>query len=302
LGSFQCHRAQGCSLFFRGEFEPGWENFRRAIDLWDVDKARREILIYGEDPSVLCRAYGSWLQWCLGYPDKSSVLIRKALGDAERLSNPFIYAFAFGLASLLDILRKEFSQGMEHASASSAISAEHGFPQWSAHAMIMRGRARAALGTLDDGIAEMEKGWADWQALGGELVTTHFSVQLAQACMEAGRFAAGLDWTQIAAEHARTFQERFLEAEMCRVQGEVLLATAPTKVAEACLRRSIELARNQKAKSLELRAAMVLAQLWQRQGRRQAAFDLVAPIFGWFSEGFESPDLRNARALLDNLT
>src|SRR6266446_1863810 len=93
------HRAQGCSLFFRGQFEPGWESFRQAIDLWDVDKARAEILVYGEDPSVLCRAYGSRLLWFLGYPDKSSVLICKALADAQRLSNPFIYAMALGLAS-----------------------------------------------------------------------------------------------------------------------------------------------------------------------------------------------------------
>ena len=85
--------------FFRGEFESGWESFRQAVDLWDVEKARAEILVYGEDPSVLCRAYGSWLTWFLGYPDKSSALISKALADAERLSNPFIYAMALGLAS-----------------------------------------------------------------------------------------------------------------------------------------------------------------------------------------------------------
>src|SRR5262249_60715978 len=83
------HRAQGSSLLFRGEFEPSWENFRLAIDLWDVDKARAEILVYGEDPSVICRNYGSWALWCLGYPDKSSVLIRKAFADAERLSDAF---------------------------------------------------------------------------------------------------------------------------------------------------------------------------------------------------------------------
>src|SRR5439155_601987 len=108
------HRAQGCSLFFRGEFESGWEGFRQAIDLWDVDKARAEILVYGEDPSVLCRAYGSWLLWFLGYPDKSSALICKALADAQRLSH-FIYAMTLGLASALDVYRNEFSQALERA-------------------------------------------------------------------------------------------------------------------------------------------------------------------------------------------
>src|SRR5262249_19859021 len=93
------YRAQGSCLLFRGEFEPSWEHFRLAIDLCDVDKARAEILVYGEDPSVICRNYGSWALWCLGYPDKSSVLIRKALADAERLSDPFIHAFILSTAS-----------------------------------------------------------------------------------------------------------------------------------------------------------------------------------------------------------
>ena len=117
-----------------------------------------------------------------------------------------------------------------------------------------------------------------------------------------GRIAAGLDWIKVAAEHACTFHEGYLEAEIHRVRGELLLERVAAGDAEASLRRSIEIARRQKAKSLELRTVMVLAQLWQQQGQRQAAYDLLAPIYGWFSEGFDSPDLRNARALLDDLT
>ena len=295
------HRAQGCTLFLSGEFESGWESFRQAIDLWDVDKARAEILVYGEDPSVLCRAYGSWLLWFLGYPDKSSVLVCKALADAERLSNPFISAMALSLASALHVHRNEFSQALERADASSAICAAYGFPQWTAQSMIMRGRARAALGRADECIAEMEQGWADWQALGAKLATTIMTVGLAGACAKAGRIAAGLDWINVATTHARTFHERFLEAEIHRLHGELLLARGATGDVEACLRRSIEIAQQQKAKSLELRTAMVLAQLWQQHGQRAAAYDLLAPIYGWFSEGFDSPDLLNARALLDDL-
>jgi len=220
------------------------------------------------------------------------------LADAQRLSH-FIYAMTLGLASALDVYRNEFSQALERADASSALSTDHGFPQWTAYAMISGGRARAALGRADDGIAEMEQGWAKWQALGAKLATTQTTVKLADACAKAGRIAAGLDWIKAAAEHARTFHERLLEAEIHRVHGELLLESAATGDAEACLRRSIEIARHQKAKSLELRTAMVLAQLWQCQGQRQAAYDLLAPIYGWFSEGFDSPDLRNARALLE---
>jgi class 3 adenylate cyclase/tetratricopeptide (TPR) repeat protein len=295
------HRAQGCSLFFRGEFESGWVSFRQAIDLWDVDKARSEILVYGEDPSVVCRVYGSWLMWSLGYPDKSSALIREALADAQRLSNPFICAMVLSLASALHVSRNEFSQALVRADACSALSAEHGFPQWTAYAMIFRGRARVALDRADDGIAEMEQGWADWRALGAKLAGTHATFVLADACLQAGRIAAGLDWIKFATEHARTFHERLFEAEIHRVHGELLLGTAATGAAEPCLRRSIEIARRQKAKSLELRAAMVLGRHWQRQGRRRVAHDLLAPILGWFSEGFDTPDLQKAKALLHDL-
>lgn len=295
------HRAQGCARFFSGEFESGWESFRQAIELWNVDNARAEILVYGEDPSVLCRAYGSWLTWFLGYPDKSSVLIGRALADAERLSNPFIYAMALSLASALHVYRNEFPQALERADASSAICDAYGFPQWTAYAMIMRGRAQAALGRADDGIAEMEQGWAKWQALGAELATTQMRVGLADACAKAGRIEAGLNHIKIAAEHARTFHERLLEPEIDRVRGELLLEREATEDAEACLRRAIAIARSRNAKSLEMRAAMGLARLWQRQDRRDAAYELLAPICGWFSEGFDCLDLRDARALLDDL-
>jgi class 3 adenylate cyclase/predicted ATPase len=295
------YRAQGCCLLFRGEYEASWESFRLAIDLWDVDKARAEILVYGEDPSVLGRNYGSWALWCLGYPEESSALIRKALADAQRLSNPFIHAFILSTASVLHLLRNQFPQALECADACSAICVKHGFPQWAAQSMIVRGRVRGALGRADDAVAEMERGFADWRALGGKLVTTRFSVWLAEACLEAGHIAAGLDWIKVAAEHARTHHERFLEAEINRVQGELLLERAATSDAEACLRRSMDIARHQKAKSLELRTAMALAHLWQHQGRRHAAYDLVAPIFGWFSQGFDTPDLQKAKALLDEL-
>ncbi len=294
-------RAHGCSLFFRGEFGSALQRFRQAVDLWDIGKMGTEILVYGEDPSVLCRAYGSWLLWFLGYPEDSDAWIGQALADARALANPFIHAMTLGLASALHVHRGETLPALERADASSGLSARHRFPQWIAYAQMCRGWVRAAHGEADAGIAEMERGWADWQALGAQLATTHATVRLAEACAKAGRIVAGLDWIAVAAEHSRTFHECFLEAEMHRVQGELLLGRGATMEAEACLHRAMEIARLQKAKSLELRAAMILAQYWQGDGRRQAAYDLVAPIFGWFSQGFDTPDLQKARALLDGL-
>ena len=294
-------RAHGCSLFFRGEFGSAGQRFREAVDLWPFGKARAEFLVYGEDSSVLCRAYGSWLLWFLGFPEESDTWIGQALADAQALAQPFISAMTLGLASALHVHRGEVLQALERADASWTLSTRHGFPQWTAYAQMCRGWARVALGEADAGIAEMEQGWAAWQSLGSQLAKVHATVRLAEACAKTARIAAGLDWLEVAEEHARTFQECFLEAELHRIRGELLLGRETPLEAEACLRRSMEIARHQKAKSLELRAAMVLAQHWQRQGRRQEAYDLVAPIFGWFTQGFDTPDLQKARALLDEL-
>jgi predicted ATPase len=294
-------RAHGCSLFFRGEFGSAWQRFREAVDLWPLGKARAEFLVYGEDSSVLCRAYGSWLLWFLGYPEESDTWIGQALADAQALAQPFISAMTLGLASALHVHRGEVLQALERADASWTLSTKHRFPQWAAYAQMCRGWARVALGEADAGIAEMEQGWAAWRALGSQLATVHATVRLAEACAKTARIAAGLDWLEVAEKHARTFQECFLEAELHRIRGELLLGREAPLEAEACLRRSLEIARHQKAKSLELRATMVLARHWQGQGRRQEAYDLVAPIFGWFTQGFATPDLQKARALLDEL-
>ena len=154
---------------------------------------------------------------------KPAAMIGQALADAQGLSNPFIYAMTLGLASALHVHRGESLPAVERADASAILSAKHGFPQWTAYAMMCRGWARTALGRADDGIAEMELGWAQWQALGAKLATTHATVRLAEACAKANRIVAGLHWIEVAAAHVRAFHEGFLEAEIHRIQGELLL-------------------------------------------------------------------------------
>jgi predicted ATPase len=124
---------------------------------------------------------------------------------------------------------------------------------------------------------------------------------LAEAYGQAGRVETGLEWIELASTHARTFREGVYEAEIHRICGELSLKASAVNDAEAHLLRAIDIARSQKSKSLELRAAMALARLWERQGRRQDAYDLVAPIYGWFSEGFDTPDLKQAKTLLEML-
>jgi predicted ATPase len=161
-----------------------------------------------------------------------------------------------------------------------------------------RGYARAALGQPEDGLVEMEEGWAVWQAMGAKASNTHHAIWLADTCRRADRIEAAFTWVDVAAEHARVFGERDLEAEIHRLHGELLLEKGATVEAEACLRRSIDIARRQKAKAFELRTATVLARHLNEMGQRQAASELLAPIYGWFTEGFDTPDMKAARQLL----
>ena len=295
-------RAQGCTLFLRGKIELASEMFREAIELWDPDKAAAQILVYGEDASVFCRVYSGTSLWCLGFPEQSSAAIRKGVADAKRLSHPFNLAVAHICAALAHNLRKDFSEAMGAAEAGLALAIEHGLRYIVGIARLNKGYARVALDQIDSSIAEMEEGWADWYAVGAKASTTECAIWLADACKRAGRVNAARKWLNVAAEHAFLFDERYVESEIHRVHGELLLEQGATKEAETCLHRSIDVARGQKAKSLELRTAMVLAHCWHQMGKRQAALELLSPIYGWFTEGFDTPDLRAANSLLDQIT
>jgi predicted ATPase len=167
------------------------------------------------------------------------------------------------------------------------LSTEQGFPFWWARGMILQGWALAGLGSREEGIAQMRQGLATYQATGAKLGRSHFLALLAEA---------------LVAVHKT--RECFYEAELYRFKGELLLARSAEHYAqaEACFRQALEVSRRQQAKSLELRAAMSLSQLRQRQGKRAEARDLLAPIYGWFTEGFDTEDLQEAKALLEELS
>jgi len=290
-------RAQGCTLFLRGEFEPACERFREAIELWDPETAAPQILVYGEDASVLCRSYAGTSLWFLGYPERSNAAIKRALADA-RMSHPFNLGVASYIAASTYNFRANFCEALELVDACLALAVEHGLRYLIAVAQMGRGYARAALGQPEDGLVEMEEGWAVWQAMGAKASNSHQAIWLADACRRADRIEAAFNWVDVAAEHVRVFGERDLEAEIHRLHGELLLEKGATVEAEACLRRSIDIARRQKAKAFELRTATVLARHLNEMGQRQAASELLAPIYGWFTEGFDTPDMKAARQLL----
>jgi len=191
-----------------------------------------------------------------------------------------------------------------HAEAAVTRATEQGFALWIAHGMPVRGWALALQGQGEEGMAQVLQGIAAWRASGAVQLVPYFSTLLADVCGHRGHTAESLQALAEAYTLIEQHEERWWEAEVCRLRGVLLLRQpgTPRAEAETWLQRALDVARRQEAKSLELRAAMSLARLWQQQDRRAEAHELLAPVYGWFTEGFDTADLQEATTLLEELT
>jgi predicted ATPase len=189
----------------------------------------------------------------------------------------------------------------EQAEAAIALTTEQGFASWLAMSTSLRGWALAMQGQGEEGLAQVRQGIAAWRATGAVGTVPYFCTMLADVCDHLGHPADGLQALAEAHTLVEQHEERWWEAEVCRLRGVLLLQQqgAPQAEAETWLQRALDVARRQEAKSLELRAAMSLSRLWQQQGKRQEAHDLLAEVYAWFTEGFDTPDLQDAKALLE---
>jgi predicted ATPase len=228
---------------------------------------------------------------------------REALALARELSHPFSEAFALVLAAPIHRLCGRWKTALEGAEAAIDLSNAHGFLQWSAIGAFERAAALAKLGRLAEGIAGMRAFVEALRSTGRELNLPLLLALLAEAHQEGGQAEEGLALLAEAQERVTKTGERAYEAEVRRLKGDLLLAlpTPDPAEAEAAYLGALEVARRQGAKSWELRAATSLARLWKQQGRREEARSLLAPVFDWFTEGFDTRDLRQAQALLDEL-
>ncbi len=271
--------------------------------LYDPQEHRSLAFRYGADPGVICQLYAANVLWLLGYPDQALPRIQAALTLAHELAHAFSLAFALNHATNLYQFRREGQATQERAEASIAFSTEQRFAQWFAQGMILRGWALAEQGQGAEGIAQLREGLAAWRATGAELDRPRFLALLAEAVGKGGSTEEGLSLLAEALVAVQRSGERRWEAELYRLKGELLLVRSVENHpdAEACFRQALDIARHQQAKSLELRAAVNLSRLWQRQGKHDEARDLLAPIYGWFTEGFDTADLREAKALLEEL-
>lgn len=279
------------------------EHMEQAVALYDPKRHSRHTFLFGRDPGVACRAFGAVALWLLGYPDQAVECSREAVAMGRELGQPSTLVLALHFGAILRFYRREGAAAQEIAEATIAIATEHGFSFWLANGLIMRGWALAEQGTCANGIAQMRQGLNALTAIGGEKARTYFLALLAEALGMDGQIEEAMAVLPEAGIHAKG--ERFHWPELHRLRGEFLLRQKGTEVAcrkaEACFHQALDVARAQQAKSLELRAAMSLARLCQRRGRAAEARQTLAACYDWFREGFETPDLRDARALLQVL-
>jgi predicted ATPase len=253
-------------------------------------------------PWYVLSSLGPHALWCLGYPDQALAMSREALALAQKLSHPFSLAVALAYAAMLHQFRREPQAVHEQAEAAVALCTEQGFAYYLAWGTTMQGWARVVQGQGELGIAQTRQGLDALRATGAALRLPYYFALLAEACGQTGQAAEGL--ALLAEALAHKSGETWMEAELYRLKGELLLSLAADNYTEAagCFHQALTTARRQQAKSWELRAAMSLARLWQQQGRRQEAREVLAPVYGWFTEGFDTADLQEAKALLEELS
>jgi predicted ATPase len=251
------------------------------------------------DAGVGCCSYAAWCLWVLGYPEQALQKSHETLILARELSRPYYLVHALYFAALVHQFRREARLTQERAEAAMALCAEQGYAHYLAAATILRGWAQAVQGQTAAGLAHLRRGLAAVQATGA--VRTYPAGLLAERYWHAGQAKEGLRLLAEALAVVDKNGERWWAAEVFRLQGELLLqqAVPDSAQAETCFRQALDIARHQQAKSWELRAAMSLHRLWRRQGKRAAAHALLAEAYDGFTEGFDTADLQEAKALLD---
>src|SRR5262245_19432706 len=266
----------------------------------DQHRARRRM---GVDPGVSSRIFAALTLWVLGYPAQALARRHDALTLAHSLGSPHILAQVRCWAAYVSQFCRDVPAVHMQAEAAVALATEKGFPFWGAAGTILRGWALVLQGQGEAGMAEVRQGIAAYRATGATLLVPYYCTVLADVSMHLGHPDDALQALAEAHTLVEQHDERWWEAEIHRLRGVVLLRQTATQQveAEAWLRRALDVAGRQEAKSLELRAAMSLARLWQQQGKRSEAHELLAPVYGWFTEGFDTADLQEAKALLDVL-
>jgi len=299
----EAHRALGTSLLFLGNLTASWPHLERGRTLYEAQQHHALTLRPGGDAGMACLVYTAWILWLHGYPEQALEHIRAALAQAQQCQHPFCLAFALIWAAELSQCRRELQAVSRQAEASMTLAHQQEFPLLMAMGTVFQGWVLAEQGRQDEGTEQIRRGITAFRATGAELLRPHFLGLLAEAYGRSERPDKGLEALDEALALVERTGERLHESEFYRLQGQLLLMRSidNQSAAEACFHQALTMARHHQAKSLELRAAVPLSRLWQHQGKHDQARRLLGEVYGWFTEGFDTGDLREAKALLDEL-
>jgi predicted ATPase len=298
--ALQAHQALAVTALCRGEPAATRGHMEQAAILYDPGRHSAHSFLFGQDPGIACRAFGAVALWLLGYPDEAVWQSETAVRRSQGLS-PASQALALHFAAMLHQLRRDAPRARACAEASAGLGAEHGLSFWQAGGTVLGGWAVALGGAADEGLTLLRRGLRDWHATGSITYQTYFLGLLAEALLGRGPGAAeeARAVVEDALALARQTGEWLYEAELYRLRGELALEAAALARAEEDLGRALDVARRQEARSLELRAAASLYRLDHRLGRPEQGRDRLAEVYGRFTEGFATPDLREARGLIE---
>jgi class 3 adenylate cyclase/predicted ATPase len=297
------HRCLATSLLFNGQLLPALTHFERTLALYDPNYRASPVYWIGPDTRIACLVFTALILLFQGYQDQALVRSREALAAAYELGHAFTTSQALYLTCWFHQVRRERRVVEERARALIVLATEHGLSAWAEHGVVLHGWAVGEGGAAETGIAELRQGLAATEAMGVQQHTPNFLGLLAGLHIQIKNSDEALKLLDEALARVDRLEERCFEAELNRLKGEALLVSAPDSAAEAevCFCQAIKVAHGQEAKLWELRAATSLARLWGDQGKRAEAHDLLAPIYTWFIEGFDTADLKDAKALLDEL-
>jgi predicted ATPase len=287
-----------------GQFATGREHAERGLALYSPAKHKSHALTYGgHDPGVCGWARRGLDLWFLGYPDQADEHVRHAVALAEEIAHPPTVAHALNYGILCQQMRRDAATVRSWGERLASLAAEHGLALFEATAIAAHGWVLANEGQVRDSLTELRRGLDGCIGLGMRLFEPYHKALLAEACLAAGDGTAALGLVEDAMRLADAGGLRYWDAELLRLKGKLLAQLLPQGAGrhqvEGCYLGALEIARGQEARSLELRAALDLARLWRDQGRHAEARDLLAAVYGRFTEGFGTPDLQDAKALLD---
>jgi predicted ATPase len=297
------HRLMGVSLTFTGSIAQGRENFDRAIALYDAHAHAPLATRFGQDPLVASLAVRSCAFWMLGYPEAALKDAEQALSEAREVGQAAALMYALFFTNMTVIRRGEHPTAKAGADELAALAREKGTLIWEPQGVVQQGFVLALTGKPSEAVRKIAAGIAGFRSTGGTAYVPEWLAFLAEAYAELGQFDDAWRCISEALAVVGATKETWCEAEINRTAGTIALKSPQpdNAKAQAYFKRALSVARAQQAKSWELRAAMSMARLWRDQGKRDEARELLAPVYGWFTEGFDTRDLKEAKALLEEL-